>query len=103
MRRSPVCGSISISVATTIAAEKSLATVRPTSSDLFRFSRTFAAVGVGALEGRPDTLPPREAVLDHLVEADVRREERLDRAAVDAVDEEHVVGEAFSFAMNSFS
>ena len=60
LSRSPVCGSFSCSVATTIAAVWSLATMRPTQSDLSRFSRTLASCAGLPSKSAPTMLPPRK-------------------------------------------
>ena len=57
--RSPVSGSFSIRVATTIAAVWSLETMRPTQSDLSRFSRTRTSCSGVPVKSAATTLPPR--------------------------------------------
>ena len=59
-RRWPVSGSFSMSVATTIAADWSLETMRPTQSDLSRFSCTFAICSGVPAKSADTTLPPRK-------------------------------------------
>ncbi len=59
-RRSPVSGSFSISVATTIAEVWSLETMRPTQSDLSRFSRTIRNCSFVPAKSAATILPPRK-------------------------------------------
>ncbi len=91
-RRSPVSGSFSISVATTIAAVWSFETMRPTQSDLSRFSCTFAICSGVPAKSADTHVAAAEAVLDDLGVAHVRGEQRRHGAALDAGDVEDLLG-----------
>ncbi len=60
LRRPPVSGSFSCSVATTMAAVPSSATIRPLQSDLATFSRTRASCSGVPEKSEATILPPRK-------------------------------------------
>ena len=85
-------GCDSWSLAATIAPVKSFATRRPTIPALMMFSRTRAKPASVGSKSTGSTLPGHDAVLDHLDEADVRREDRVHLRPIHARQKEHCVG-----------